>query len=159
MKSDSPFTRRTFVGLSLLVLAAIAPWLSCLPIASMLGFDSRANVELLAKLDNQPEAREWIRNSGRAGPLASNRFEGKEDALAFVNALYEAGAVKVVVDAIMDDELEMAEGGPYADALIVRMPTDVRKRLRLMSIASTESLKRGEPVADVGLETMYFWWD
>ena len=103
------------------------------------------------------------RLSERSGPRTQTPSvcccEGKEDALAFVNLLYEAGAVKVVVDAIMDDKLELDQGDPYADALIVRLPADPGKRLRLVSIAGSESLRRGEPVADVGLETRYFWWD
>lgn len=159
MKLKSPTTRRTLVVLSLLAMGAIASRVSCLPTGLIIGLGSQVEAEFLAKLDQQPEAREWIRKNGRDGPLASNRFEGKDDALAFVNALYEAGAVRVVVDAITDDETEMADGGPYAEALVVRLPTDVRKRLRLMGIVNSECLKHWEPVADVGREVLYFWWD
>jgi hypothetical protein len=113
----------------------------------------------LALLESQPEARQWLRNNPREGPLASNRFEDTRDALAFVDALYEAGAVRVVVDAINDDKIEMAEGGPSAEALIVRLPNDPDKRNRLLGIASAESAREGEPVADIGRETLYFWWD
>ena len=121
--------------------------------------DPQFEAEHLATLDNSPDAREWIQNNGREGPLASNRFEGKEDALAFVEALYEAGAVKVVVDAINDDEIEAAEGGPYAESLLVRLPSDPEKRERIFAIVDAESKKVGEQVADVGKETLYFWWD
>jgi len=121
--------------------------------------DPQEDARHLAMLETQPEAREWIRNNGREGPLASNRFEGKEDALAFVNALYEAGAVKVVVDGIIDDKYELADGGPYAESLIVRLPPDPGKRQRLMKIVDSEAWKNRERVADVGRETVYFWWD
>jgi hypothetical protein len=159
MTFDSPYTRRTLSRMSLLVIAAMAVPFFYSPLLSMLGLNSQAEAELLAELEKQPEAREWIRNNHREGPLASNRFEGTADALAFVNSLYEAGAVRVVVYAINDDKIEMAEGGPYAEALIVRLPADAAKRRRLIAIAHSESLKKWEPVADIGRETLYFWWD
>jgi hypothetical protein len=79
--------------------------------------------------------------------------------LAFVDALYEAGAVKVVVDSINDDALEMADGGPYADALVVRLPNDPRKRQQLLSIVDSEFRKAGKSVADLWRETLYFSWN
>src|SRR5262245_38157373 len=98
--------------MSTLVLPAlIASGASCSPWGTKMSSDPQPEARLLALLDKQPEARDWIRNSRRDVPLASNRFEGKEEALAFVDALYETGAVKVVIDGIIDDEIEMAEGG------------------------------------------------
>ena len=159
MKLVSPASR-TVSALSLIVLAALTFRGSWSPLAWLtMAPATNADERHLAMLDQQPEAREWIRTNGREGPLASNRFEGKEDGLAFVNALYEAGAVKVVVDSIIDDKIEMDEGGPYADALIVRLPADAASRKRLLSIVDSEAKKQGEPVADVGLQTLYFWWD
>jgi hypothetical protein len=65
----------------------------------------------------------------------------------------------VVNDNINDDKIEMDEGGPNADAMIVRLPADRAKQMRLIAIASTEAIKHLEPVADIGKETLYFWWD
>ena len=46
--------------------------------------------------DADPEALAWIRGNGQEAPLAGNRFD-REDALAFVESLYAAGATRVVV--------------------------------------------------------------
>ena len=71
----------------------------------------------------------------------------------------------MVVDSIMDDKQELDDGGPYADALIVRLPADTRKRLRLASIAGSESMnarrtgcgcRTGDIVLLVGLSSS--WW-
>ena len=67
MRSDSRSARKTLIGLSLLAMAVIAPWVSCLPLGSTIGFGSRERAELLAKLEHQPEAREWIQNNGLRG--------------------------------------------------------------------------------------------
>ena len=159
MTFDTPLSRRTLGGLALVVMFVMASRTSCLPRMAIVGSDREAEKTLLERLEKQPEAREWIRNNAREGPLASNRFQGRDEALAFVDALYEAGAVRVVVEAINDDKIEMAEGGPYADALLVRMPADRVKRQRLIAIVDFEDSKGGQNVADVGRETIYFWWD
>ncbi len=143
MRFDSMLTWRTLSILIALALALVTPRLSCSRRGVMIGSNPQEEARHLAMLDIQPEAREWIRNNGMEGPLASIRFEGKEDALAFVNALYEAGAVKVLVYAINDDKIEMAQGGPYADALIVHLPADQGDRHRLMAIVDWETWKKG----------------
>lgn len=111
--------------------------------------------------DDDPEARQWLRANGQKGPLAANRFDA-EEALAFVEALYAAGAERVVVprDSICDDEQERSLGGPYADALKVRLPTDPSRRAAIFAIAEREALDEGfDPDTDTGQDVLLFWWD
>lgn len=116
-----------------------------------------SNLELLAR---QPEAREWLSRNGHPAPLASNRFDAAPEAGRFVEQLYSAGATRVVVHDIVDDELEMAQGGPYADALVVRLPDEMEQRARVLGIANREAVREGfEPDRDMGQKTVYLWWD
>lgn len=110
---------------------------------------------------DDPEALQWLRANGQKGPLASNRFAA-EEALEFVEALYAAGAERVVIaaDSIRDDEQERSLGGPYADSLRIQLPADAARRRVLFEIANREMEDEGfDPVTDDGQETILLWWD
>lgn len=111
--------------------------------------------------DADPEALAWIRGNGQEAPLAGNRFD-REDALAFVEQLYAAGAARVVVAAscIRDDAAERALGGPYADGLKVELPDDPGKRRALFEISNREAEDEGfDPEPDEGQRVLVLWWD
>ena len=73
------------------------------------------NVDILGS----PEVRQWLRDNESESALASNRFGFSSEAIRFVDELYRAGAVRVVVpeEAIEDDGVEV-----YADSLVVVLP-------------------------------------
>lgn len=109
-----------------------------------------------------PEAREWLSANGHPAPLAGNRFDEKAEALEFVEELYTAGAVRVVVasECIRADEMELAHGGPYADGLRVRLPADPRRRESVLAVVNREAEGEGfDPYADTDQETVFLWWD
>ncbi|HEU4882301.1 MAG TPA: hypothetical protein VFT45_08655 [Longimicrobium sp.] len=109
-----------------------------------------------------PEAREWLAANGHPAPLAANRFDEKPEAEAFVETLYEAGAVQVVVaaDCIRDDEDERAHGGPYADGLRVRLPAEPQARRAVLAIINREAEEEGfDPYDDAGQDVVFLWWD
>lgn len=58
------------------------------------------------------EARAWLRANQNLSALATNRFYPTERAMAYVNALYDAGAVEVHVDNICLDAIDR-DRGPY----------------------------------------------
>ena len=62
------------------------------------------------------EARSWLRGEPGDRGFATNRFWTTARALAFIDALYAAGATEVLVDNIRVD----SEGIPYADTLLIR---------------------------------------
>lgn len=111
------------------------------------------------------EARHWLAKNGSESGFASNRFGLTEDARMFVEELYAAGAVRVLIpnDAIRDDEEEVSKmGGPYADALVIELPDGNRETL--YGIFERESA--GEGHEDMTGESsvtdgrfLYLWWD
>jgi hypothetical protein len=109
----------------------------------------------------QFEALAWLESNPNPYALAGNRFYSTKDAIAFVNMLYEAGAVEVLVTNIYDEDWRIqAEGGPYADTLIVRLPQDTEKRKKLFEISNDEAVREGfSPERDIGQETLMLWWD
>jgi hypothetical protein len=88
-------------------------------------------------------------------------FESTEEALAFVETLYAAGALEVWVTGIYDEDWRIeAKGGPYADTLIVHLPPEEEKRLALFEIADEEALREGfAPESDTGQKELLLWWD
>lgn len=91
-----------------------------------------------------PEAKEWLENNGQAAALASNRFASTQEALEFVNTLYAAGArlVMIPADSIRDDEIERAQGGPYADALIIELDPE-KDSAEVLRLYKQEALSEG----------------
>lgn len=105
---------------------------------------------------DDPDAREWL--SGGNATLAANRFGDAETALAFVDELLAAGAMRVVVasDRIRDE----GEEGFHADAVRVRLPAGKKKRRAVLDIVDREREEEGcDPLDDVGQKTAYLWWD
>jgi hypothetical protein len=107
------------------------------------------------------EARSWLASTGNHSPFASNRFETRAAAAAFIDTLYNTGADTVFVLNVQVDSAMLAdEGGPYADALLVKLPSDTPKRAALFAIAAREARREGfEPDRDRGSRYLYVWWD
>jgi hypothetical protein len=107
------------------------------------------------------EARAWLHANQNPSPLASNRFGPKTAAVAFVDSLYQVGADTVYVVGVEEDSSWIrAEGGPYADALWVRLPTASTQRARLFAIGAREARRGGfDPYVDHGQRYTFFWWD
>ncbi|MBI2595462.1 hypothetical protein HYW46_01860 [Candidatus Daviesbacteria bacterium] len=94
---------------------------------------------------NPTEARKWLRANN--SNFATNRFNEtvheinmEANPLIFVQNLYAAGAVEVLVDKINDEpERIMDEGYPYAESLVVKLPPDPDKRKKLFDIFREEA--------------------
>ena len=119
-------------------------------------FDHEAQYLTLKPAD--PEAAGWLRDPGYESGLAGNRFDSAEEGAEFVDALYAAGAVKVV---IASEQIQ--EEGPkqrYADALRVVLPDDSAKRAELFRIVNREAVEEGyDREADTGQSILFIWWD
>ena len=112
-----------------------------------------------------PEARDWLQKNKNEYALTGNRFGTTEDALKFIELLYEKGAVLVVISniGIMDekDRIER-EGGPYADSIAVTLPSDLEKRKELIDILTKEASDQGfvfNPNKDIKNNKVFLWWD
>ncbi len=107
------------------------------------------------------EARAWLARNANPHPLASNRFQSPVAAASFVDSLYALGADTVYVLNVQADSAWIArEGGPYADALLVRLPGSARARAALFALGAREYAREGfPPERDGGQRYFYFWWD
>jgi hypothetical protein len=107
------------------------------------------------------EARAWLAANRNPSALASNRFGETEVAAAFVDSLYQMGAESVYVVNVEDDSSWIrTEGGPYADALWIRLPGDPQMRARIFAIDEREARHEGfDPDRDQGQQYLFFWWD
>jgi lauroyl/myristoyl acyltransferase len=87
---------------------------------------------LLAK-QNHVEARIWLQ---KEGPDKTARFLGhfkrESDTKNFVERLYEAGAVKVIVPDIYRDR----DGNEFADCLLVRLGEDATRRKAIRKVCA-----------------------
>jgi hypothetical protein len=114
---------------------------------------------------NPPEAKEWLKENKNKYALAGNRFAGTEDAIKFVEKLYELGAVKVVIskDSIYDEKERVEkESGPYADAIVVTLPNSESERAALFNVFKNEANSQGmefDPSTDVRNNKAFIWWD
>ncbi|MBE0368683.1 hypothetical protein [Pseudoalteromonas aurantia] len=114
---------------------------------------------------SSPEANTWLEENQNKHALAGNRFAGTEDAISFVNKLYDLGAVKVVIssDSIYKDKDRIEkEGGPYADAIVVTMPSSESQKAALFEIFKQEAISQGiefNSETDVKNNKVFIWWD
>jgi hypothetical protein len=120
-------------------------------------------VELTWQDYKGPEALEWLRAALNPddNALASNRFRGTENAIRFVEGLYAAGAVRVIVN--QENIVDEGDGDLYADALVVLLPREPEARSRVVKICKQESdREEGEVSSDADWQTgdcVFLWWD
>jgi hypothetical protein len=102
------------------------------------------------------EARDWLRQNEHPAALAGNRFPTTAEALAFVEALYAAGAKKVVADNVNDENV-----GSYSDSLNVSLPKSRAKRAKIFQVINDIGRPEtdGGPVVDDGEDKVGLWWD
>jgi hypothetical protein len=110
--------------------------------------------ELLRK-PSQAEALAWLRHHGSdRGGRSLGRFRREADAARFIEALYQAGAVEVIVADIYPDK----RGNQFSEGLLVKLPKSpacrqaVRRacaRLRAQKLASVQ------PETDLGERYLY----
>lgn len=107
------------------------------------------------------EAKTWLEANPHPYALAGNRFASTKEAIAFVELLYEHGAVEVLVTGIYDEDWRIeSEGGPYADTLIIRLPSDPSLREGIFDLVNEEARKEGFVAErDIGQEELLLWWD
>jgi hypothetical protein len=102
------------------------------------------------------EARQWLSRK-RPAVLAGNRFGTTQAGLEFVEELYAAGALKVIVPAeAMDEDGD----GLHSDSLRVKLPADPEARRKLFEISRREARREGlDQDVDSGQKELFLWWD
>lgn len=112
-------------------------------------------VDSLLKKRNQREARKWLtKNAGDKTSRSLGRFKHERDAAKFVETLYQAGAVEVIVPDIYRNKAR----DQFADCLLVQLPRSAAKRKPIRKVCGqlrTRKLGAVQPDADIGQSHLY----
>ena len=153
---------------TLWMLAAVLTLLipaGCLPAGSPFDmFRAGYNEDEETPYDQAYEALDWLENNDNPAALAGNRFIDTQEAIDFVQALYDAGAQQVVVTSIFDEQWRInADGGPYADTLVVELPADSAQREDILEIYRREceeyECNFGDVESGISEGWAALWWD
>jgi len=114
-----------------------------------------------------PEALQWLREKAAPKGFALNRFRDKQEAIRFVEHLYQLGASRVFVpnDRIRDyEKLKREIGGASSDAIVIVLPRGMASRRALLEFYRREASNEGlqDEMPDelvVDGQYLYFWWD
>lgn len=117
----------------------------------------RVFLESLLEKPKQTDAKEWLhRNGGEPAAHSLGRFKRERDAAKFVEALYHAGAAKVIAPDIYSNKA----GDQFADCLLVRLPRDPAKRKAVRRICAqlrSRDLGAVKPTGDIGEAYLYLY--
>jgi hypothetical protein len=105
-------------------------------------------VQGLLSKRNRSEARAWLQAAGKT-MRSPGRFKRISDALKFVEELYQAGAVKVIVPDIYQNK----KGDQFADNLLVELPKGAAARKAVRKVCEqlrSRRLGAVEPDEDLG---------
>jgi hypothetical protein len=138
---------------SILVMSCSAMACSLLPAPVL----AQTELELMQKVP----ALAWLAVNKNPSAIAANRFGHTRNARAFVAELLRLGAVEVYVAEPRSDPRQVeAEGGPYADSLIVELPFEAAKRFALFQVLASEARREHfDPEPDTGQRLAFLWWD
>jgi hypothetical protein len=111
------------------------------------------------------EAKKWITENWvgiddetQDGIFAGHVFDTKEDALEFVDKLYELGATEVLIGDIKG-YTENSPEKPYADELIIEIPNNPSQRQEIFSFLNNFREKPSEDYSEEGQKTILVFWD
>lgn len=110
-------------------------------------------VQSLLARRNGSEARTWL-NAQDKSTRALGRFKRVGAAVKFVDALYQAGAVKVIAPDIYHNQ----RGDQFADSLVVQLPKEAGKRKTIRAICAQlqkDDLGAFLPDKDLGESHLY----
>jgi hypothetical protein len=115
----------------------------------------RVFVDSLLEKSNQREARKWlVKKAGDKTARSLGRFKRENDAAQFVEALYQAGAVEVIVADIYRNKAR----DRFSDCLLVQLPKSTAKRKAIREVCPqlrTPKLGAVQPDSDIGESHLY----
>lgn len=115
----------------------------------------RVFVKSLLEKRSQREARKWLtKKTGDKTARSLGRFKREHDTAKFVEALYGAGAVEVVVADIYRNKAR----DQFADCLLVQLPKGALKRKAIRKVCAqlrTRKLGAMQPDSDIGEGHLY----
>lgn len=115
----------------------------------------RTFVDGILEKPGQKEARSWFSSGAAAKRTHSiGRFRSERSAVAFIESLYAAGTLEVIVPGIYRDK----RGNEFADGLLVRLPRSKAIRDRIRKLCATlrrRSLGVVQPDRNIGETHIY----
>jgi len=115
----------------------------------------RTFVRVLLCKPNHLEALAWLRRNGSdRGGRSLGRFRREADAARFIEALYQAGAVEVIVADIYPDK----RGNQFSEGLLVKLPKSPARRRavrRACARLRAQKLASIQPETDLGERYLY----
>ena len=115
----------------------------------------RVFVDSLLEKRSQREARKWLaKKTGDKTARSLGRFKRENDAAKFVEALYQTGAVEVIVPDIYRNKAR----DQFADCLLVQLPRSAAKRKAIREVClqlRTRKLGAVQPDEDIGESHLY----
>ena len=101
---------------------------------------------------NRCEARKWLKIGDQTG-RSLGRFKHLSEAIAFVEKLYDAGAVEIIVSDIYANKA----GDQFADCLLVRLPKGAKRKAirRVCAQLDRRDLGAVQPDIDIGETHLY----
>jgi hypothetical protein len=127
-------------------------------------FRKEKRYQFNAMLIIDEEALQWLRKQ-TTEQFMPPRFPKTEDAIKFVEQLYEAGAVEVTLLCGFDQSGYMNQSGTFvAVTLDVTLPRAVMLREKLFHIYNSETTQHrnvfsnGQQISDQGEESLMFYW-
>ena len=128
---------------------------------SFILFNCKGKNQSMNNIYDGPEALKWLKENKNQFAFASNHFNSTNEAIEFVNLLYSSGAkeVKISGETIRDDKNTITmEGGPYADGLVVILPSDKSTANMILEICRKES-DPGYDKPQIENNMIFLWWD
>jgi len=117
----------------------------------------RVFVASMLARSNRSEARKWLRKkTGDQTARSLGRFKRERDAEKFVQSLYDAGALTV----ILPDVYQNQTGDEFADCLLVRLPKSMVLRKSIRQVCAQlqrRNLGAMQPDHDLGESHLYFY--
>jgi len=117
----------------------------------------RVFVSSLLEKPNRCEARRWLRKkAGDTTARSLGGFKREGDATKLVEAVYRAGAMKIIALDIYGNKT----ADQFADCLLVRLPTDATKRKAIRKICAQlrrRDLGAIQPDEDIGENYLYLY--
>jgi len=117
----------------------------------------RVFVSSLLEKSNRCEARSWLaKKAGDTTARSLGGFKHERDAAKLVEAIYKAGAAKVIAP----DIYESKTADQFADCLLVRLPKDAPKRKAIRKVCAQlrrRDLGAVQPDEDIGEAYLYLY--
>ncbi|MGA9452916.1 MAG: toxin-antitoxin system YwqK family antitoxin [Verrucomicrobiia bacterium] len=117
----------------------------------------RVFVSSLLEKPNHCEARKWLaKKAGDTTARSLGGFTRESDAAKLVEAIYKAGATKVIAP----DVYENKTADQFADCLLVRLPKDAAKRKAIRKVCAQlrrRDLGAVQPDDDIGETYLYLY--